>query len=88
MHAKLQVPLEQLRSKRFGKIIVSHGVAIDSEGEFSLPNFTSGNPCETIQQYQKIPIACIYIEPPTNREGIVPIDLRKQVQLLKNENGI
>ena len=83
LQAQLQVQLEQLWSKRLGKIVVSHGVAIDSEGSFSLPSFTSGNLCETIQQYQKIPIACIYIELPTNREGVVPIDLCEQVKLLK-----
>ena len=83
LQVKLQVQLEQLRSERLGKIVVSHGVAIESEGVFSLPSFTSGNLCETIQQYQKIPIARIYIEPPTNREGIVPNDLSEQVHFLK-----
>ena len=83
LQAKLQLQLEQLRSERLGKIVVSHGVAIQSEGSFPLPSFTSGNLCKTIQQYQKIPIARIYIEPPTNREGIVPVDLSERVQLLK-----
>ena len=88
LQAKLQVQLEQLWSERLGKIVVSHGVAIPSEGAFSLPSFTSGNLFKTIQQCQKIPIAHIYIEPPTNHEGIVPIDLCEQVQLLKEKMKI
>ena len=83
LQAKLQAQLEELRSDRLGKIIVSHGVAILSDGSFSLPSFTSGNLYETIQQYHKIPIARIYIEPATNREGVVPTDISEQVQLLK-----
>ena len=85
LQAKLQGQLEQLQLDRLGTVVVSHGVTITSEGSFPLPSFKLGNLCETIHQYKKFPIARIYLEPPTNIDGIVPTDFTEQVTLLKEK---
>lgn len=85
LQAKLQLQFEQLKSNRLAKIIILHGVTIHSREAVALPQFSLGSLCKTIEQFKKFPSACIYLEIPRNRDGVIPTTFPEQVSMIKEK---
>ena len=62
LQAKFQLQLEQLKSDCLAKITIPHGVTIHSGEPVSLPQFTLGNLCQTIEQCKKFSSPHIYLK--------------------------
>ena len=84
LQSLLQNQLDTLKGERLGKIEINHCVVLQGPSPLELPSYTSGNLCRTIANLRNCPNARVYIQVPTNREGVVPTSFNEQLALINN----